>query len=255
MRFADPLHHLRLRFKLRPGEHCSELATDVTRALRADLANGAVERLVFDTYDREIERFEGVRGIDLAEGVFTADSTMVLSLVRDVVRGRVPLDRTLLAVATVDDLLAALGLAAADREALAIAMAGERTASAATFRESGATLRMLLDGGSPPEEIRRSLRRRRRAITSLVTPVARPAEWSAPDSGVAASLAHLHCNRLTGLGNGWCTDFWRGPDTAPPGGRRSDTPTDSARCTHTGFETRHTVRAGSIAVGESGPRH
>ncbi|MGW9597316.1 lantibiotic dehydratase [Streptomyces chartreusis] len=198
LRFADPLHHLRLRFKLKPGEHWSELATDVTRALRADLANGAVERLVFDTYDREIERFGGVRGIGLAEGVFTADSTMVLSLVRDVVRGRVPLDRTLLAVATVDDLLAALGLTATDREALATAMAGERTASAATFRESGATLRTLLDGGFPPAEIRHTLRRRRRAITSLVTPVSRPAEWSAPDSGVTASLAHLHCNRLLG---------------------------------------------------------
>ncbi|MEV5885363.1 lantibiotic dehydratase [Streptomyces sp. NPDC052020] len=198
LRYADPLHHLRLRFKLRPGEHWSELATDVARALRADLDAGAVERLVFDAYDREIERFAGVRGMDLAEAVFTADSAMVLSLVRDVVRGRVSLDRTLLAVATVDDLLAALGLAAAEREALAAALAGERTASAAAFRESGATLRTLLDGGSPPEEVRHSLRRRRRAITSLGTPASLPAEWSAPGSGVAASFAHLHCNRLLG---------------------------------------------------------
>ncbi|WP_457518997.1 thiopeptide-type bacteriocin biosynthesis protein [Streptomyces sp. TE33382] len=198
LRYADPLHHLRLRFKLGEGEHWSDLATDVTRALRAHLAAGDVERLVFDTYDREIERFGGVRGIDLAEGVFTADSTAVLSLVHDVVRGRVPLDRTLLAVATVDDLLAALGLAAADREALATTMAGERTESAAAFRESGTTLRTLLDGGSPPEEVRNSLRCRRRAITSLVTPASQPAAWSAPSSGVLESLAHLHCNRLLG---------------------------------------------------------
>ncbi|MEO7093832.1 MAG: thiopeptide-type bacteriocin biosynthesis protein, partial [Polyangiales bacterium] len=51
------------------------------RALAPLIAIGAARKLVIDTYDREVERYGGDRGIELAERMFWRDSEAVLSIV------------------------------------------------------------------------------------------------------------------------------------------------------------------------------
>ena len=113
LRYADPDPHLRVRW-------CDRGAGEVIDDLRSRLADAGEPcwRVVFDTYEREVERYGGARGIELAEQVFAADSEAVLALLAD------ELDddrRTLLALRGIDALLDDLGLAPPDKLVLATA--------------------------------------------------------------------------------------------------------------------------------------
>ena len=204
LRYADPLPHLRLRFRLSAPAHWSHVATAVADAVRPALRDGTGHRLTFDTYEREIERYGGPQGMEVAESVFSADSRAALALIRGLVCGWLTINRTSLAVISVDALLAELGLPAADREGLASQMAGDRTGSAAAFRESKDELRALLtpaqlaahkDGPT----IQRVLDTRRRTIAGSLDMTQHMAGWYPAATDVPASLMHMHCNRVLGV--------------------------------------------------------
>jgi thiopeptide-type bacteriocin biosynthesis protein len=203
VRYADPIPHLRLRFRLSTPAHWSRMAMAVTDAVRPALRDGTAHRLTFDTYEREIERYGGPQGTEVAESIFSADSAAALALIRGAVSGSLTIDRTSLAVISVNALLADLGLPAADREELASQMAGERTGSAAAFRESKHELRALLtpaqlathkDGPT----IQSILDTRRRTIAVSLDGTRTMAGWYPAATDVPASLTHMHCNRMLG---------------------------------------------------------
>jgi lantibiotic biosynthesis protein len=80
LRYADPDHHLRLRLHGEPAalrEHALPLVTD---ALAPHLGDGTVWKVSTDTYEREVERYGGDAGIDLAERIHAADSDAVLQV-------------------------------------------------------------------------------------------------------------------------------------------------------------------------------
>ncbi|MGE5186501.1 MAG: lantibiotic dehydratase [Acidobacteriota bacterium] len=113
VRYRDPDPHLRVRW-------CDREAGELIDELRSRLADAGEPcwRVVLDTYEREVERYGGPRGIELAEQVFAADSEAVLSLLAE------DLDddrRTLLALRGIDALLDDLGLSLADKLALVTA--------------------------------------------------------------------------------------------------------------------------------------
>lgn len=68
----------------------------------------------FDMYDREVERYGGSGGIELAEDIFCADSAAVAALLG--LRRRTPLARQELAVLSADNLVASLGLSIPERQ-------------------------------------------------------------------------------------------------------------------------------------------
>ena len=82
LRYADPEHHLRLRFHGEPGRLDTEVWPRVRAACAAALDEGQGWRVQLDTYEREVERYGGDEGVELAEALFQADSEAVLALLR-----------------------------------------------------------------------------------------------------------------------------------------------------------------------------
>jgi thiopeptide-type bacteriocin biosynthesis protein len=80
IRFVDPDHHLRLRFHGDPERLRDIVLPALFVALESLKGQGLVRFVQHDTYDREVERYGGDRGIELAESIFAADSALVCSL-------------------------------------------------------------------------------------------------------------------------------------------------------------------------------
>lgn len=80
IRYKDPDWHLRLRFMGVPQKLYSELLPAINKLVESWLKEGLIHRFEMTTYDREIERYGGSRGIALAEELFFHESHMVLEL-------------------------------------------------------------------------------------------------------------------------------------------------------------------------------
>lgn len=77
VRYADPDDHIRLRFHGDAHRLFREVMPRLTRLADA----GLVWRLQIDTYEREVERYGGDHGIEIAEQVFAADSDAAITIV------------------------------------------------------------------------------------------------------------------------------------------------------------------------------
>ena len=124
LRYHDPDPHIRLRLHGEPQRLAAELWPRVAPWLRGLVDDGWCHRVALDTYEREVERYGGPESIDRAERAFAADSQAVADLLRLRARGRLRLERTLLAVTSLDLLLQGLGLPAAERLAWARGVRG-----------------------------------------------------------------------------------------------------------------------------------
>jgi thiopeptide-type bacteriocin biosynthesis protein len=114
IRYGEGGWQVRLRLHGDPRR----LAADVLPALSEAIEpwqDGRVWRLELDTYDREVERYGGEAGIDLAERVFHVDSEAVVAIV-DTLGGDEGQDaRWRVALVGIDHLLDGLGLDLASR--------------------------------------------------------------------------------------------------------------------------------------------
>ena len=109
VRYADPDEHLRWRLHAAGKTHAATIQRRIERLVANALGDGLVRRLVFDTYEREIERYGGEAGIDAAERYFWADSEAIVRLL-DPVSGIGSSDlRWQAAIAGIDTLLSDLG--------------------------------------------------------------------------------------------------------------------------------------------------
>ena len=208
IRYSDPDPHIRLRFRGAPERLARQLLPRVC-AWGADLmADEDCLRFSFDTYDRELERYGGAEGTAAAESVFAADSRAVAELLRLIQGHALTMDRTMLAVLTVDDLLAALGLDEAERLAWYRAGVTARHEAGEEYRHRKVLLRQLL--GDPAgllaqpggAEVARILAARRRALapTALrLAELAQRGELSQAPATLYRSYVHLHLNRLVGI--------------------------------------------------------
>lgn len=77
VRYADPDDHIRVRFHGDPDILLREVLPRLTRI--AD--TGLIWRLQLDTYEREVERYGGDRGIEISEQVFAADSNAAITVI------------------------------------------------------------------------------------------------------------------------------------------------------------------------------
>jgi len=80
LRYADPESHLRLRMHGQPCILQKVVWPELQRRLQPFVASEVIWRITLDTYDREIERYGGGVGIELAEAVFQGDSQAALEL-------------------------------------------------------------------------------------------------------------------------------------------------------------------------------
>lgn len=86
IRYGDPEHHLRIRFRGGPDAR-RVLGERMLALLRPSIETGSVHRVSLDTYVREVERYGGGPGIELAEAWFRSDSAAVLRLLAVVESG------------------------------------------------------------------------------------------------------------------------------------------------------------------------
>ena len=190
------------------------------------LDDGRLWRLQLDTYEREVERYGGAAGIELAERLFHADSEAVVALL-DLLEGDEGADaRWRLALCGIDRLLGDLRLDAGDGGAAAkLAVLTRLRRSFWREHKGDKALRVRLD---------RKLRGERRALEALLfgdraggpaaggaaaayapalavldrrsaalAPIAAElaareaaGRLSVPRAALAASLVHMHANRL-----------------------------------------------------------
>jgi thiopeptide-type bacteriocin biosynthesis protein len=207
IRYSDPDPHIRLRFHGSADRLTSQLYPHLCEWAAGLAANGLCRKFVFDTYERELERFGGPEGMSVAEAIFAADSRAAAELVGCLKANGWTEDHTTLLVLTLDDLLDGLGLDAAARLRW---YRSQTTAGApdigADYRRRKGVLRSLLadparflatqpSGG----RIASILSARRDAVTPLG---ARLRELA--DTGVVgrsletlcSSFLHLHINRV-----------------------------------------------------------
>jgi thiopeptide-type bacteriocin biosynthesis protein len=175
------------------------------------MAGGHCRQFSFDTYDREIERYGGPAGMEVAEAVFAADSRLVATVVQLLQDRVLLLDRTTVAVLSVDDLLAGLGLAAPERLRWYQEVVNARDQASTEYRQRKALLRALLgDPARLPSEpggtaLSAALAARRAALAPFGPRLAALAEQGVLTETPAMlyrSYVHLHCNRLLGLSAG-----------------------------------------------------
>jgi thiopeptide-type bacteriocin biosynthesis protein len=216
IRYADPEPHIRLRFQGDPTRLLAELLPALTTWSRALTEQGLIRKLVLDTYDREVERYGGPAGIAVAERIFAADSSAVAEVVALRLRRVLEFATIDLALLTIDDLVASLGLAAAERLRL------YQTIRAGQERQFGGQINRMhkhfhgyrksaqrivgdrawlrTQPGGPALEA--ALARR---TTELHAPSAelrelvRQEQLGVPQASFLASCIHMHFNRLIGL--------------------------------------------------------
>jgi thiopeptide-type bacteriocin biosynthesis protein len=104
IRFQDPDHHIRIRFHLpHYRESSSRVIQQINDVLTPYLEIDVVQKIQFDTYIRELERY-GADVMALSERFFFHDSVAVLRLL-SVISGAETKERWLLAMKGADDLL------------------------------------------------------------------------------------------------------------------------------------------------------
>ena len=174
------------------------------------IAEGMCQRFAFDTYDREIERYGGSAGMSAVEAIFAADSPAAVDLLA-VLRKTSELDRLVLAVASIDDLLGSMGLDVGRRLAWykarieitsfqRVGFPRTQNHTARTFREHGGIAKLA---GSA--EIMRIFAERRRSLAPIaqrLTILEDKRELNQTRDIIFQSVIHMHCNRLAGADRG-----------------------------------------------------
>jgi lantibiotic biosynthesis protein len=214
IRYADPDWHLRLRLHGEPGRLHAEVLPGLQAAAAPLLETGQLWRLQLDTYEREVERYGGDRGIELAELVFAADSEAVMTIIGPL-SGDAGLDlRWRLAMCGIDLLFDDLGLTLQEKRSVARRMrdgfgrefgidGNFRNWVSQRYRAERARLEALLDPGHDPPPAMAAgldvLRRRSRRLAPVAAELRQLDEagrLSATISDIAMAYAHMHANRL-----------------------------------------------------------
>jgi class I lanthipeptide synthase len=214
IRYADPDWHLRLRLHGEPRRLYAEVLPSLEAAAAPLLEAGQLWRMQLDTYEREVERYGGDRGVELAEQVFAADSEAVLNIMGPL-SGDAGLDlRWRLAMRGMDLLFDDLGLTLEEKRSVARRARDElgrefnidgnfRGRVSERYRAERARLEALLDPGqAPPMPLApglESLRRRSLQLAPVATELGRLAQagrLSATLTDIAMSYAHMHVNRM-----------------------------------------------------------
>lgn len=111
IRYNDPDFHIRLRLRIDRVENYAPIFLRFETLFQPLVENGAVIRVLCDTYVREIERY-GVETMEAVERLFGIDSRMIMELLEKI--EELPMDtretiRWQLSLVLLDDTMAAFG--------------------------------------------------------------------------------------------------------------------------------------------------
>ncbi len=201
LRYADPRHHLRVRFHGEPDALNGELLPIVHRWAGELIEAGLIAELATGTYLPEITRYGGAGVIDAAERAFHADSESVLEQLSLHEQGKLELPMNLLLAANHLELARLLRGDDGWRDWLLAVFPKDEHHKA--FQKCRREAVRSLDPGALAalpggRELLDSWRRR----APLLLDYARAVRDSdgAVVSGAIASVLHVHHNRLSGTG-------------------------------------------------------
>jgi len=86
IRYADPKHHIRVRFHYKKPEYVANIINGLYPYFKKFIDQDLIWKLQIDTYQREIERY-GANTMELAESLFYFDSKMIVDFI-DMIEGR-----------------------------------------------------------------------------------------------------------------------------------------------------------------------
>lgn len=114
IRYADPEHHLRIRFHLANEDKLGAVIKAVHQATQPYLEQRMISKIQTDTYNRELERY-GSNSMELAESFFFIDSVVTLNLLNLIDGDEGETLRWQFAVRSMDDLLTDLNFNATEK--------------------------------------------------------------------------------------------------------------------------------------------
>src|SRR5262249_5566467 len=213
IRYADPHHHLRIRFNGTPERLIKELLPSF-HTFGQLLEAGRIWKVQLDTYEREIERYGGVEAMLASKDIFFADSEAVLEILQTLL-GDEGLDRRWrIALLGADRLFSDCGFSLQTRRAvvkrLSISFEKEfRTGPDARkqisdrFRAERKKLESLLENAQGAETsinfADRILERRSARIAVAMRhlrSLSEKGKLKTRMEDLAASYVHMHINRL-----------------------------------------------------------
>ena len=194
IRYADPDEHVRWRLHVAAGTGVARVQRRIETAAAALISAGRTRRLVFDTYDREVERYGGPAGIEAAERCFWADSEAVLDVLDSLGDSNAGADlRWQVAIPGVDALLTDFEL---DLEAKLRLMQKQRAAFGREFRAEAALGRQL---GVKFRGVRADLEKLLEPATAATSPDVWRDALSERSTRTRAELSALHSSARAGL--------------------------------------------------------
>ncbi len=215
LRYRDPDPHLRFRLCGDPEALRAEVGPRLEASAARLLREGVIWRFSLDTYDREVERYGGPLGVELAERIFHADSEAVAEILEGLSGDEGAEARWRLALAGMDALASDFGLdlagrcrlIAAARESLRRELRAGKELEiqmGARFRKERRSLEAILepsraDEHAPPAASLDALRRRSERVREFAAGLraARKAgRLSLAPEDLLRSFLHLHVNRL-----------------------------------------------------------
>ena len=214
VRDGDPHWHVRVRFRGDPAWLAAKLLPKLHQHAARLLADGRIWRVELDSYEREVERYGGDGGIELAEDVFEADSEAVLSILERLEADNGEDARWRLALRGSHLLLVDLGLDLPERTDVVRRVRAffgkEQRADTAfevqlgrRFRGERASLEPLVTSAiaddhplAPGFEALAARSERLRSVTAELRARDNALALTVPAAALAASFVHAHCNRL-----------------------------------------------------------
>lgn len=207
IRYSDPQRHLRVRFHGAPQRLMAHLFGHLCEWASGLVERGMLQKLTFDTYERELERFGGAEGMAAAEEFFAVDSLAGARMLRALRSAPGLHEKTGWWVLDVDDLLDSLGLGIEERVKWLAGRTNARAAEiGADYRKSKTDLRAAvgdpagflasIEGGALLAE---HLAARRIAVAPVAQTLRNLAEegrLTQSQDKLYGSFVHLHLNRL-----------------------------------------------------------
>jgi thiopeptide-type bacteriocin biosynthesis protein len=209
VRFNDPDWHVRFRMQ---GDQSGlrDLLPHIFDIANDGLGSNGVYRCQVDTYDREVDRYGGTRGMEISEGVFSADSDAAIRLLDPTSLSVHGLRRWEMVILGIDSLFDDFDYSIEDRirvldnlrvrfhNEFRIDVAGRKAIGRRYRRESARLFRLLM---KPPEfsSVFQVLASRSRAVRALVSDLkAICADVRAGRSldELLRSFIHMHANRM-----------------------------------------------------------
>jgi len=213
LRYSDPELHLRLRIRTRTEGQTHEVLEVLSPYVDAAIAQKSLRSVTIDSYQREVERFGGLQSMPLVEELFGSDSDAILGMLQALGAEADVSRRPLVALSSIDALLADFGMSVTDKLAFVTACverlagpASHKTVSVALDRryrrerDSIKAVKTLLeDEAGPYSQVVRSLRTRtetNKSAVSRLLALERDGLMQRSMRDIIGSLVHLHVNRF-----------------------------------------------------------